>query len=148
MEQKQQCNLKMQCLHFICIEIQVITCLKFYKDWTQFLAIFFKMHWQTEEQLQSRLHDCLPSTKQFLRQVAGMFLSQSEQNWLKHPTVDRSCWGSCRLYKSNQTVPFPKKCCPYYQTRYLQSLTRHMLLSGSFPTWFNLIVKSSMWYYE
>ncbi len=70
-----------------------------------------------------------------------MFLSQSEQNWLKHPIVDRSCWGSCHLYKSNQTVPFPKKCCPYYQTRYLQSLTRHMLLSGSFPTWFNLIVE-------
>lgn len=47
MEQKKHCDLKKQCLHlfhlYMYIQIQEITCPKFYKDWTQFLAIFYKM---------------------------------------------------------------------------------------------------------
>lgn len=90
------------------------------------------MHLQTEEQLQA-VNSMTVSlrrkkTKHFLRQYVSF--SQSEKNWLKHPIVDRSCWGTRRLHKSNQTVPFSQKCCPYYQPCYLQTLSRHMLLSG------------------
>jgi len=92
----------------------------------QFLHIFSKCTYKQKSNFKqstswlSALEERRPNTF-----WDSLFLSLGlKRTDLKHPIVDRSCWGSHRMHKSNQTVPFHKKCCPYYQTRYLQILAR------------------------